>query len=287
MVGKMARARGWNLGRILGAMTVSASACLPSADLDSYGQGEPIAIEDEAGENAAAPSASEPEPVPTAPETDSASNSEAGSGTSEPGSSEAETGSCTGDCPLLAPTPTTGEGAASVQSLDAGTDAASNTGSEPLPPVSDAGTPLPSCLAPALLGPEDRCFVLATQLQAWSDARSACQALGTGWDLATIRSAERNAWLIGLLGTVQDAWIGASDLDVEGVWRWVTDASAFWNGGPTGTSVGGAFTSWNGGATPEPNGAEASDCLRLRITTGWADFQCATTYASICEGPSL
>jgi len=303
MLGKIARARGWYLGRIVGGMTVSAIACLPSADLDSYGQGEPIAIDDGA-ENAATPSASDAEPVTNAPDSAGASNSgsdtsngepsgpgTSGPGTSSPGTSETPGGACAGDCPLtdplLEPTPMTGEGAASVQSLDAGSDAASNTGSEPLPSLSDAGSPLPSCLASAVLGPEDRCFVLSTELRTWSDARSACQALGTGWDLVTIRNAERNTWLIGLLGTVQDAWIGASDLDTEGVWRWVTDTTAFWNGGATGTSVGGAFSSWNGGATAEPNGGEASDCLRLRVTTGWADFQCATAYASICEGPSL
>jgi hypothetical protein len=293
MLGKIARARGGYIGRIIGAMTVSAIACLPSADLDSYGQGEPIAI-GEGAENAATPSASDPESPTTAPETDGASNS--GSDTSSPGTGSPDTsetpgGACAGDCPLtdplLEPTPATGEGAASVQSLDAGSDAASNTGSEPVPSVSDAGSPLPSCVASAVLGPDDRCFVLATQLLAWSDARSACQALGTGWDLTTVHDAARNTWLIGLLGKVPDAWIGASDLDTEGVWRWVTDTTAFWNGGPTGASVGGAFVSWNGGAAAEPNGGEPSDCLRLRVTTGWADFQCATPYASICEGPSL
>jgi len=123
--------------------------------------------------------------------------------------------------------------------------------------------------------------------RAWADARTACQGLGVGWDLATIRDAERDTWLVALLGTVADAWVGASDLENEGVWRWVNDTSAFWNGGPTGTNVGGAFANWNGGTTAEPNGGEASDCLRVRLTTGWADFQCATAYASICEGPAL
>jgi hypothetical protein len=170
--------------------------------------------------------------------------------------------------------------------LDAGSDATISE-SEPVPPAGDAGTALPSCPPATLLGPGDRCFQLSTQARAWADARTACQGLGAGWDLATIHDAERNTWLVALLGTVTDAWVGASDLDSEGVWRWVTDTTAFWNGGATGSSVGGAFAAWNGGATAEPNGGDASDCLRLRLTTGWADFQCATAYASICEGPTL
>jgi len=284
MVGKMARARAWYMGRIAGSMTLGAISCLPTEDLGNYGQAAPISATDDAPGNSRAPGATDPESVGSAVD--------AGGPGSDDGSSENGVGAgCMGDCPLpnpqLEPSTTNDQVATAAQSLDAGSDAANVSASEPVPPSSDAGTALPSCPPATLLGPGDRCFQLSTVARAWAAARTACQNLGVGWDLATIHDAERDAWLVALLGTVPDAWVGASDLDAEGVWRWVTDSNAFWNGGPTGASVGGAFANWNGGATAEPNGGEASDCLRVRLTTGWADFQCATAYASICEGPTL
>jgi hypothetical protein len=129
---------------------------------------------------------------------------------------------------------------------------------------------------------------LVTTPSSWQDARTACQARGTGWDLTTIHSAARNSFLTRFLGTLTDAWVGASDGPSEGVWRWLGDSGAFWNGnGTTGGAVGNAFVSWTGGTNPEPNGGDLSDCLRLRAGGGWADLQCTTLFAAICEGPTL
>ncbi|HVZ34022.1 MAG TPA: C-type lectin domain-containing protein, partial [Polyangiaceae bacterium] len=108
------------------------------------------------------------------------------------------------------------------------------------------------------------------------------------WDLVTIHSAQRNVWLSALLGSVADAWVGASDMQTEGAWRWVGDGAPFWNGsGGMGSPVGSAYVNWSLGSNPEPNGGDASDCLRLRSGGGWADYQCNSPFASICEGPSL
>ena len=138
MVGKMARARGWYLGRIIGAMTVSAIACLPSADLDSYGQGAPIAIDDEAAENAATPGASDSEPVATAPETDTGSDTSS-PGSRSPGSSETPGRRWRRRLPAAvrcsSPADRPAKEQPAVQSLDAGSDATSSSGSEPLPSV--------------------------------------------------------------------------------------------------------------------------------------------------------
>lgn len=153
--------------------------------------------------------------------------------------------------------------------------------------AADAG-PGSSCAPGATVGPGQRCFALVTTPSSWQDARTACQAKGTGWDLTTIHSAARNSFLAGLLGTLTDAWVGASDAQSEGVWRWLGDNGAFWNGnGTTGSAAGNAFVSWTAGTNPEPNGGDLSDCLRLRAGGGWADLQCTTLFAAICEGPEL
>lgn len=77
----------------------------------------------------------------------------------------------------------------------------------------------------------------------WTDSRAAAQALGSGWDLATIGSAGEHAFVTSLLSTAlpqrSHFWLGASDDELEGDWRWV-DATAF------------AFTVWG---AAEPNNA--------------------------------
>lgn len=176
--------------------------------------------------------------------------------------------------------------------LDAGASALTPALLDAVAPTSgdagfnDTGGDAGPCGRGALLGPDERCFALVTTPSTWSEAQLACQERGNGWDLAVIREPEQNAWLVEISGDVIDAWVGASDLESEGDWRWVGDEQAFWIGpGDTGASVGGAYENWNRGENPEPNGSAGSNCLRLRASGGWADIACDEAFASLCEGP--
>lgn len=69
--------------------------------------------------------------------------------------------------------------------------------------------------------------------------------------LATITSQEENDAVFGLLTAT--SWLGGSDNEVEGEWRWVEGPEAgeqFWQGLAGGTAVNGAYTNW---APGEPN----------------------------------
>jgi hypothetical protein len=60
----------------------------------------------------------------------------------------------------------------------------------------------------------------------WDDARS--NALGAGGYLATITSGEENTFVTNLVPTTSDstAWLGASDIALEGSFRWMDGPEA-------------------------------------------------------------
>ena len=97
----------------------------------------------------------------------------------------------------------------------------------------------------------------------WADARAAAQAMGPGWDLATVTSAAEAQFLVdkilpATIGERTQYWIGGTDVATEGTFQWVT-------GEPF------SFTDWWGG---EPNGNTGENFIPLDFRGGswhWND----------------
>jgi len=92
--------------------------------------------------------------------------------------------------------------------------------------------------------------------------------------LATITSQEENDVIFGLLTAT--SWLGGSDEEEEGVWRWVEGPEAgeqFWQGVASGSAVNGAYENWH---PAEPNqffgAADPENYAHMRADGLWNDL---------------
>jgi hypothetical protein len=108
----------------------------------------------------------------------------------------------------------------------------------------------------------------------WDAAKTAAEGRwleGMQGYLATITSEPENTFISTKIQG--QAWIGASDANTEGVWKWVTGPEAgtqFWSGNYAGSAL--AYENWADG---EPNDAYSTygeDCAHLLENGQWNDY---------------
>ncbi len=97
----------------------------------------------------------------------------------------------------------------------------------------------------------------------WLSVKNQCNSLGAKF--VTINSLNENKWVNELAGG--GAWIGFSDMRVEGEWVWDGDDSL--------------FTHWDDG---EPNNAHGyEDCAQFWADGYWNDANCNQVHNGVCE----
>uniref|UniRef100_A0A8C1C5G4 CD209 molecule n=2 Tax=Cyprinus carpio TaxID=7962 RepID=A0A8C1C5G4_CYPCA len=106
-------------------------------------------------------------------------------------------------------------------------------------------------------------YFISLEKKSWTESRQDCKARGA--DLITINNSEEQG-LVTKMSFGTSAWIGLTDSDVEGTWKWVdgsTLASGFW---------------WSG----EPNGHRRENCV-MSYASRWYDYPCNDAFKWICE----
>jgi hypothetical protein len=153
----------------------------------------------------------------------------------------------------------------------------------PIQDLGDAASLQGNCALLQSQGPNGNCFAVLAELKTWADARQSCRELGTGWDLASIRSDAVDQFIANLIS--DETWIVASDVAQEGRWVWMDDGTAFWDVDTDAGVVDGEYAHWN---STEPNGGVTTNCARIvpRVGNAWADLPCDNTVAALCEGPA-
>ncbi|XP_028992597.1 CD209 antigen-like protein C [Betta splendens] len=115
------------------------------------------------------------------------------------------------------------------------------------------------------------CYHVSSQSGSWTKGREECRKSGA--DLVVVDSAEEQNFLTKL--TKQESWIGLSDSDKEGTWKWV-------DGSPLTVTFWAHNQPDNGNGDPR-YGEE--DCVNIRMehTDKWNDLSCEASRLWICE----
>ncbi len=119
----------------------------------------------------------------------------------------------------------------------------------------------------------------------WSAAEAHCQT--QAMHLTRIDAEAENAFVVataqaqGVFDLNGFALIGANDRALAGEWRW-GDGTLFWQGGPTGSAVGGQFAKW-AASSPSVNGVQ--QCAGLLQASDWQVRSCTAVVPFICQGP--
>ncbi|MCJ8748957.1 hypothetical protein PDJAM_G00170740 [Pangasius djambal] len=114
------------------------------------------------------------------------------------------------------------------------------------------------------------CYRVSSSLKSWVESRQDCNT--TGADLVIINSREEQEFVSGL---GKDLWIGLTDIEQEGQWKWVDNTfleSGYWmNNEP------------NSGGYPFGD----EDCAQVvsfsPTISNWNDFQCSRGLYGLCE----
>ncbi|KAL6466919.1 hypothetical protein MHYP_G00247230 [Metynnis hypsauchen] len=112
-------------------------------------------------------------------------------------------------------------------------------------------------------------YFISTGGKSWSESRQDCRQRGA--DLVIINSREEQSF-IEILRRGQRAWIGLTDSEMEGVWKWVDGlglSTGFWGGDEPNSRVGDEDCVITG-EWPDP-------------VNNWADFSCNDRFIWICE----
>lgn len=127
---------------------------------------------------------------------------------------------------------------------------------------------------------QESTFCLCPEELPYSLAEESCAAAGLA--LAKPRDRVENDQMASVIreAVLTHAWIGASDRDREGEWRWL-DGTRFWTGGVDGSPLDDAWVYWGPG---QPNNlGDGENCAELRGTGRWNDTACSDLRAYICQ----
>jgi len=125
-------------------------------------------------------------------------------------------------------------------------------------------------------------YELYTTSRNFLDAKEFAESVtlnGVKGHLPTVTSKEQHDAIVDLLqaSTVETVWLGGSDAETEGKWKWVSGPHSntlFWDAE---TPIQ-HFVSWG---VNEPNNVNKEDCVSISKDGNWNDNNCDSSFLSV------
>jgi len=115
----------------------------------------------------------------------------------------------------------------------------------------------------------DSCFKTIKDKLEWVDAKTRCESLAFGSNLASVTTAQENKHIRGLIGGNEGIWIGLNDRKENKHFEWV-DGTPF------------EYAGWS-----NPSNDDGEDCVALWRDITWNDASCTKyKFASVCKKPT-
>ena len=123
---------------------------------------------------------------------------------------------------------------------------------------------------------------LVLETAVWEKAQAYAESLGG--NLVTINDAAEEKWLQDTFGTSEMFWIGLSDAETEGTWKWASGEVSDWVKGAANEGI---YTNWSPGQPDDYNGFQDYAVMNYTMsgTTAnlWDDHNSDNQYRSIIE----
>ncbi|XP_078392154.1 CD209 antigen-like protein 2 [Cetorhinus maximus] len=114
------------------------------------------------------------------------------------------------------------------------------------------------------------CYRFSTKSKEWDSAKQQCESQNSHFIIINTEQ-EQNFIKKSIENNPGDYWIGLTDRESEGNWKWVD-----------GTPV--SFTQWYQG---EPNNWSGNENCAIIRMNGWNDYSCTDQFPFICEKRAL
>ncbi|XP_056591965.1 CD209 antigen-like protein E isoform X1 [Triplophysa dalaica] len=104
---------------------------------------------------------------------------------------------------------------------------------------------------------------ISSERKSWTESRRFCRERGA--DLIIINNKEEQDFVSTMTGT-ENIWIGLSDIDVEGTWKWVDGSTltlSFWK-------------------SKQPDNRIVENCAVNHLSV-WSDYMCHVPFRFVCE----
>jgi hypothetical protein len=108
-------------------------------------------------------------------------------------------------------------------------------------------------------------YALSNNYNSWTVVEN--EAVTAGGHLVTLDSQAENDWLVATFGAYGEIWIGLTDQEVEGVWKWSNEPIT--------------YTNWSPG---EPNNSGNEDFVVLNVgSQNWNDLSLSELRYGVIE----